>query len=87
MEKYGVVCNIHFYHESLIRQLLTTMYKDALLPIETPACHGQNFRMLPKEIEAKELLKDYQVLRYEFRPCKHIDNYEQRGVLKTLIKI
>ena len=87
MAKYGIVCNIHFYHESLIRQLLTTMRMDALLLIETPACHGENFRMLPNEIEASELFKDYQVLRYDFRPCKHADNEEQRGVLKTLIKI
>jgi SAM-dependent methyltransferase len=87
LEKYGLVCNIHFYHESLIRQLLTTMRKDALLLLETPACHGENFRMLPNEFELNELLKGYHVLRYEFKTCKHTDNQEQRGVLKALIKI
>lgn len=87
LESFDFVCNIHFYHEMLTWRLLNDMRPNAYLLLETPACHGENFRTLPNETELGLLLKNCEVLLYEFKQCKHPANKEQRGRLKTLIKI
>jgi SAM-dependent methyltransferase len=87
ISQYGLVCNIHFYYGMFTRQLLAAMANGALLLIETPACHGQNFMMLPSEAEVNNLFAAHHVLHFEFKVCKHPYNHEQRGALKALIKI
>jgi hypothetical protein len=86
LTEFGFICNIHFYNAQLTAQLLIGMRPNTYLLLETPACHGENFRTLPNEAELKLIFKNVTVLSYEFKQCKHLDNKEQRGRLKALIK-
>jgi SAM-dependent methyltransferase len=86
IDKYRFICNIHFFDMGLIQSLIKSMQKNSFLLVETPACHGENFRILPNRIEVNGLFAASQVLISEFRPCKNADNVEQRGSLKILIK-
>ncbi|WP_186292794.1 class I SAM-dependent methyltransferase [Mucilaginibacter corticis] len=84
---YDLVCVVHYYTVAFIELLLKKMQKGALLLIESPACHGENFRTLPNEQELKQILGKKELLSYRFRACKHPNNIESRGSAKILIKI
>jgi SAM-dependent methyltransferase len=83
---YKFICNVHFFNVTFLSELLKAMREDAILLIETPGCHGSNYKILPTREEINELFADYEILYYEFKECKHIENAQHRGILKTLIK-
>jgi SAM-dependent methyltransferase len=82
----GLICNVHFYNGGLIKTLLASMKKGAYLLVETPGCHGDNFKIIPNQKEIDVLFKDRDIVLKEFSPCKSDRNVEQRGSLKILVK-
>jgi hypothetical protein len=85
--KYDMVCAIHFYAEGFIANLLKQMRQGSYLLVETPACHGENFRELPNQPELDGLFNNSQVLYDDFKKCNAASNGEARGSYKALIKI
>jgi SAM-dependent methyltransferase len=83
---YGLICNIHFWHMQIVRQIINKMSPGALLLIESPGCHGANYKLLPNRVELVSLFSEVDILFEEFTICKHPDNNDKRGPLKLLIK-
>lgn len=86
LKEYQLICNIHFFDFGLIKGVLSQMAVGSHLLIETPSCHGGNYFSLPNESEVEVLFGSNEVLRYQFKRCKHEGNKAGRGILKTLIK-
>ncbi|QJD95472.1 methyltransferase domain-containing protein [Mucilaginibacter robiniae] len=84
---FKFVCIVHFFNVTFLRSLLKAMHTGAFLLIETPACHGENFRTLPTDGEIKELFRETELLVYDFKRCKHSANNEDRGAVKAFLKI
>jgi SAM-dependent methyltransferase len=86
INQYQMICNIHYFHATLIESLLKSMRRNALLLVETPGCNGRNYEILPAKAEIDELFAGHAILQTEFKICKHIDNTAQHGALKILIR-
>jgi SAM-dependent methyltransferase len=84
---YHLVCAIHFYEEQFMVKLIRQMRPGTFLMVETPACHGGNFRELPNQPELSRLFNKAQILFADFKKCNAMNNEEGRGSYKALIKI
>lgn len=84
--QYDFVCNIHFYSTYLTAQIMPRLKTGALFLLETPSCHGGNYRELPTEDELNAIFRNDDILQYSFTPCNHKENINKTGAAQVLIR-